>query len=240
MMTENRQKAIVVTGGTKGIGLALVQKFAAEGWLVITCARKTEGFTATLGSLQQRVFALPCDMGQAAQVKAFAVAALRIMEQENASLEVLVNNAGLFIPGQVHTEAEGLLEQQLNLNVLSAYHATRGLLAPMLAQKRGYVFNMCSIASLVAYPNGGSYTISKFALLGMTKVLRQELLHAGIRVTAVMPGATLTASWEGVELPEERFMPAVDVAQAVWDAYSMSHRTVIEEIIMRPQLGDIN
>jgi short-subunit dehydrogenase len=98
---------------------------------------------------------------------------------------------------------------------------------------------MCSIASIKAYPNGGSYAISKFALLGFSKVLREELKEFNIRVTAVLPGATRTASWDGVDLPEDRFMRAEDVAETVFSAYSISERSVVEEIIIRPQLGDI-
>jgi short-subunit dehydrogenase len=105
--------------------------------------------------------------------------------------------------------------------------------------RRGHVFNMCSIASIKAYPNGGSYAISKFALLGFSKVLREELKEFNVRVTAVLPGATRTASWDGVDLPEDRFMRAEDVAETVFSAYSISERSVVEEIIIRPQLGDI-
>jgi short-subunit dehydrogenase len=104
---------------------------------------------------------------------------------------------------------------------------------------KGHVFNMCSIASIKAYPNGGSYAISKFALLGFSKVLREELKEYGVRVTAVLPGATRTASWDGIDLPEDRFMRAEDVAETVFSAYSISERSVVEEIIIRPQLGDI-
>jgi short-subunit dehydrogenase len=109
----------------------------------------------------------------------------------------------------------------------------------MIAAKDGYIFNMCSIASIMAYPNGGSYSISKFALLGMTKVLREELKPHGIRVTAIMPGATLTASWEGVDLPAERFMKPEDVAETIYTAYALSKQSVVEEILIRPQLGDL-
>ncbi|MEQ8575130.1 MAG: SDR family NAD(P)-dependent oxidoreductase, partial [Fulvivirga sp.] len=118
-------------------------------------------------------------------------------------------------------------------------HLTRGLIHGMKEKRAGHIFNMCSTASFVPYVNGGSYCISKFALLGMSKVLREEMKEHNVRVTSIMPGATLTASWEGVELPEERFMKPEDVADAVFNAYSMSDRTVIEEIVMRPQLGDI-
>ena len=98
---------------------------------------------------------------------------------------------------------------------------------------------MCSIASIKAYPNGASYAMTKFALLGFSKVLREELKQHGIRVTAVMPGATLTDSWAGVDLPKDRFMTAEDVADIVYGTYALSPRSVVEEIIIRPQLGDI-
>ena len=105
--------------------------------------------------------------------------------------------------------------------------------------KKGYIFNMCSIASIKAYANGGSYGISKFALYGMTKVLREELKEFNIKVTAVLPGATLTASWEGVDLPEERFIKVEDIAELIWTTYRLSDRTVVEDLVIRPQLGDI-
>jgi NAD(P)-dependent dehydrogenase (short-subunit alcohol dehydrogenase family) len=91
----------------------------------------------------------------------------------------------------------------------------------------------------MAYPNGGSYAISKFALLGFSRCLRAELKEYGIRVTAVMPGATLTDSWAGTSYPNDRFMPPEDVAEMVFSAYSLSTRSVVEDIIIRPQLGDL-
>ncbi len=127
----------------------------------------------------------------------------------------------------------------INIHVYSAYYLTRQLIAGMIEHKDGYIFNMCSIASIIAYPNGGSYSVAKFALYGMTKVLREEMKTHGIRVTAILPGATLTASWEGVDLPAERFSKPDDVAQAVYGAYHMSRQSVVEEIIIRPQLGDL-
>jgi hypothetical protein len=98
---------------------------------------------------------------------------------------------------------------------------------------------MCSIASLHAYANGGSYSISKFALLGFSKALREELKPHNVKVTSLMPGATLTDSWAGVDLPESRFMRADDIAQLIFDVYNLSDSTVIEEVVLRPVLGDI-
>ena len=105
--------------------------------------------------------------------------------------------------------------------------------------RNGHIFNMCSTASIIPYVNGGSYCISKFALYGMSKVLREEMKAYGIRVTAILPGATLTPSWEEVDLPPERFIKPDDVAQAVKSAYLLSENSVVEEILIRPQLGDI-
>jgi short-subunit dehydrogenase len=153
--------------------------------------------------------------------------------------EILINNAGVFTPGMIDEEADGALEMMINTNLYSAYHLTRAVLPQMKAVKKGYIFNICSIASLTAYANGGSYSISKFALYGMTKVLREELKKDNIKVTAVLPGATFTSSWEGVDLPEERFIKSEDVADLIWATYSLSDRTVVEDLLIRPQLGDL-
>ena len=152
---------------------------------------------------------------------------------------MLVNNTGIFMPGQVHNEAEGVLEKTIQTNVYSAYHLTRGLVGDMIDRRSGHIFMMGSTASITAYTNGGSYCISKFALLGMSRVLREELKPYGVKVTTLLPGATLTASWTGTDLPEDRFMKPEDVAETIWAAYSLSPGAVVEEILMRPQLGDI-
>ncbi len=235
----NMKKLAVITGGSKGIGKALVHKFASMDFDIITCARNQKDLNTLKTEVEQHykischVFAV--DMSDKQQVMTFAS---QINKMEG-HVEVLINNAGLFIPGQVHTEEEGSLEMMINTNLYSAYHLTRSLVPAMKQRNKGHIFNMCSTASFVPYVNGGSYCISKFALLGMNKVLREEMKEHNVRVTAIMPGATLTASWEGVDLPEERFMKPEDVAETIASAYLMSHRTVIEEIIMRPQLGDI-
>jgi short-subunit dehydrogenase len=109
----------------------------------------------------------------------------------------------------------------------------------MKRTREGHIFNVCSIASIQAYANGGAYAISKFALLGFSKCLREELKSYQIRVTAVLPGATRTASWDGTSLPDERFMPSEDIAETIFAAYALSNRSVVEEILIRPQLGDI-
>jgi NADP-dependent 3-hydroxy acid dehydrogenase YdfG len=127
----------------------------------------------------------------------------------------------------------------IETNLYSAYHLTRGLIGNMMERQEGHIFNICSTASITAYTNGGSYCISKFAMLGMSKVLREEMKPYHVRVTSILPGATLTDSWAGVEIPAERFMASDDVAQVIWTAYNLPSTTVLEEIVLRPQLGDL-
>jgi NADP-dependent 3-hydroxy acid dehydrogenase YdfG len=222
-------KTIVVTGGTKGIGRAIVDKFANEGFTVLTCARTEEK------DFPENVHFFKADMSKKAEVLAFA----DFVKATVSQVDILVNNTGFFLPGQIHNEEEGTLEAMIETNLYSAYHLTRALVDDMITRKEGYIFNICSTASIMAYTNGGSYCISKFALLGMSKVLREELKPHHVRVTSILPGATLTNSWAGVELPAERFIAPQDIAQVVWTAYSLPDSTVLEEILLRPMLGDL-
>jgi hypothetical protein len=233
-------KLIVVTGGTRGIGRAIIEKFSANGFDVATCSRNLHELESLKSDIERRtatskVFTYQADLSDKDQTKTFC----DLVKKFNRPVDVLVNNAGYFLPGEITTEPDGTLESMINANVYSAYYVTRGLADRMKEQRAGHIFNICSIASIKAYPNGGSYAISKFALLGFSKCLREELKQFGIRVTAVMPGATRTATWDGVNLPDERFMKVEDVADTLYAAYALSERSVVEEIIVRPQLGDI-
>ena len=234
------RKLIVVTGGTKGIGRAVAVRFAREDFDVAICARKPDELEKLKREFGQhypaaRVYTLSADMADRKQIGSF----VNFVTQIGQPVDVLVNNAGYFVPGSIATEKEGVLEDMMNANLFSAYHMTRGLVGQMTARKSGHIFNMCSIASIQPYANGGSYAITKFALLGFSKCLREELKTAGVRVTAILPGATRTASWDGVDLPDDRFMSAEDVAETVFAAWALSKRSVVEEILIRPQLGDI-
>lgn len=232
-------KLAVVTGGTKGIGRAIVERFAQAGFDVATCSRKEEEL-ALLAKEAGAKFGVTihthkADLTDKTQVNSFT----DFISGLNRPVDVLINNAGSFVPGEVSDEPDGNLEFMIETNLYSAYHTTRGLVSAMKSRKSGHIFTLCSIASIKAYPNGGSYAISKFALLGFSKVLREELKEYGIRVTAVLPGATYTSSWEGAHLPHERFMKAEDVAESIFSAWSLSSHSVVEELLIRPQLGDI-
>ncbi|NIB44124.1 SDR family oxidoreductase [Pseudomaricurvus alkylphenolicus] len=230
---------IVITGGTKGIGKALVHKFAAHGFDIATCARNPVELAALKEEVEKtygvQVTAKTADLSQKEQVLQFSDHVLSL----GNSIGALINNSGRFLPGSVLSEAEGQLEELIDTNLLSAYWLIRALVPTMTVAKRGYVFNICSTASLMAYNSGASYSISKFAMYGMSKNLREELKPNGIKVSSVIPGPTLTTCWEEADIPDQRFIDPADIAKIVYDAFDTSSRTVVEDIIIRPQLGDL-
>ena len=234
------KKLAVITGGTKGIGRATIERFAKEGFDIITCARNHKDIEQLIEDINERfpfieIYAVQADLSNKNEVAKFA----EVVKSLDRPVDMLLNNTGTFIPGSVHNEEDGNLEMMIETNLYSAYHLTRALISGMMERKSGHVFTTGSIAGIQAYANGGSYSISKFALLGFTKALREEMKPHGVRVTSILAGATYTSSWEGVELPVERFMKAEDIADAIYAAHALSPNTVVEEIILRPQLGDI-
>ncbi len=228
------KKYAVITGGTKGIGLALVDKFIAEGYHVITCARNQNDLDSLVKEHKGFLKVFKANLENKEEVLNFA----KFVKNTTKKVHVIVNNAGLFLPGKIMEEPEENFEKQMSLNLNAVYYLTKSL-NEILIDHDSFIANICSTASFMAYENGGSYSISKFAVLGLTKVLREELKERGVAVSAVMPGATYTNSWEGTELPEERFMKASDVANAVWLGFTSRKSAVLEEIILRPVLGDL-
>jgi len=230
---------IIITGASKGIGFAIANAFAAAGHNLYLTSKTPADLSSAAASLQKtypnvKVDFVQADLSIQAQVHCFSEWVLA-----RTTPDVLVNNAGYFLPGQLQDEPDGQLEAQLNANLFSAYHLTRDLLPAMIKAKQGHIFNICSIASLQAYPHGGSYSISKYALLGFSTNLRLELKDKGIKVTAVCPGATYTNSWKGSGVAEDRIMEADDIAKMIYAATQLSPQAVVEDIVMRPQLGDL-
>lgn len=231
---------VVITGASRGIGKAIARIFALNGADLYLTSRSESALLATMEELRTEfpnvtIHGLAMDLAQKQQAQLFGQWILN----EAGDVDVLVNNAGTFTPGNISDEPDGALEATINLNLYSAYHLTRTLLPRMIGAGRGHIFNICSIASLAAYPGGGAYSISKFALLGFSKNLRRELMPHGIKVTALLPGAVYTDSWKGSGVAPERIMEAEDIARLVFTATQLSPQAVPEEIVVRPQLGDL-
>ena len=231
---------VVITGGSKGMGKAIAEKFAAEGNTIFICSRNEKELSATAHELSgkytnSKIFFTPADLTEIVSVKKFTDWVL----QNCSQADILVNNAGTFIPGSIYNEEEGVLDKMLKINLYSAYNVTRGFLPAMIEKKSGHIFNLCSIASLHAYANGGSYSISKFALMGFSKNLREELKPFNIKVTAVYPGAVYTSSWFGSGIAESRIMEVDDIASMIFASSKLSPQACVEDIVIRPQQGDI-
>lgn len=230
---------VIITGGNKGLGLAMAEAFAKKGHDLMLCARNESTLLQVRDRLQKdfpssRIEVHAADLSQVQDVEAFAKRCLEIFVPD-----VLINNAGGYVPGNCSDAKAGDMEQMMAINFYTAYHLTRALLPTMMQKKSGHIFNICSIASLKAYDGGGCYSVSKFALDGFSKNLRHELKDKGIKVTTVYPGATLTDSWGDFDNSSNRIMIPSDVAHMVVSASELSPQAVVEEIVLRPQLGDL-
>jgi short-subunit dehydrogenase len=230
---------VVITGASQGIGFAIAEIFANAGYTLCLCSKTKANIDAAGNSLTSkypnaRIHFTHADLSIKEQCTQFANWCL-----EKGTPTILINNAGYFSPGNIQDEGDEVLEKQMAVNLYSAYHTTRALLPAMLNVGKGHVFNICSIASLNAYAQGGSYSISKFALLGFSKNLRLELKDKGIKVTAVCPGATYTNSWNGSGIDPMRIMESEDIAKMIFAAAHLSPQAVVEDIVMRPQKGDL-
>lgn len=231
---------VVITGASRGLGLAIANKFASEGHQLFLSARNKKVLGEAAEGLKKKFPSSKIKHHAAdLSVKEETTALADWLLEQQLDIDVLVNNAGTFLPGNVFDEAEGTLEEMISVNLYSAYHLTRKLLPGMMQRKSGHIFTLCSIASLKAYDNGGAYSISKFALLGFTKNLREEMKPHNIKVTAIIPGAVYTDSWAGSGVKPERLIEARDIADLVFAAVHLSPQACVEEIVVRPQKGDL-
>ena len=230
---------VVITGANKGIGKAIAIKFASCGYNLFLCARNLELLNETALEIQAKypsvkIKVKSVDLSEKSEVISFAEWCLH-----HAIPDILVNNVGVYLPGNTIDELENNLELMMNTNLYSAYHLTRKLVPQMIRNGGGHIFNMCSIASLHAYDGGGGYSISKYALNGFSQNLRHELKSTRIKVTTVFPGAVLTDSWGNFDNSNGRIMESEDIAAMVYAASNLTQQAVVEEIVLRPQQGDL-
>lgn len=230
---------VVITGASQGLGEAIALAFAQKGpctlALVARNAAKLERVAERVRAHGAETLVLPCDVTDPSAVTHMA-------EQVHAlagTPDVVVNNAGSFQPGLLTELSLEQFTTQIHANLTSAFLVTQAFLPGMVQRKKGHLFFMASIASLKGYPNGAAYCAAKHGLLGLARTLREETKPQGVRVTTLMPGAARTPSWDGTPEPDDRFMAPEDIAEALVGIYALSPRTVVEEIVLRPQLGDL-
>jgi NADP-dependent 3-hydroxy acid dehydrogenase YdfG len=231
---------VLITGASQGIGAAIATTFARElrGVRLALVARnetKLAKVAQACGKAKATTAIFPCDVSDENAVAAMAAA----VAKRFGRVDVLINNAGAFATASFAETSVADFDRMIAANLRSAFLVTRAFLPAMLKRKHGDVFFMSSIAGLGAYPNAAAYCAAKFGVTGLAKVLRAETKGTGVRVCCVHPGATWSPSWSESGVKPERIMPAEDVARAFLDVYRLSRRTVVEEIVLRPERGDV-
>lgn len=235
-----REPVIVITGASQGIGAAIAKAFAKEMRgvrlaLVARGVKKLQAVARVCEKSGAKAEIYECDVTNAASVELMTAEVSKAL----GTPDVLINNAGAFTMAPFAETSVAQFDDMIAVNLRSAFLVTRAFLPAMLKRKSGDIFFMSSIAGLGAYPQSTAYCAAKFGVTGLAKVLRAETKDQGIRVCCVHPGATWSPSWESSGVKPERIMPAEDIARAILDVYRLSRRTVVEEIVLRPQLGDV-
>ncbi len=235
-MNELRGKVALVTGASRGIGLAIARAFGSAGARLILVSRHAQALHRAAEKIPGAELIFPADVTRARDV-ARLFAAVR---KGFRGLDVLVNNAGVFTykPFQRTTEADW--RQNIATNLSSLFLMTRAAL-PLLSHRRGHLVNILSISSREAFANCSAYTASKFGALGLTRVLREELRPLGVRVTAILPGSTNTRLKDAFDFPVRGsdLVQPDEVATVVLGAVTQPPRTTVEEIVLMPSRGKL-
>jgi NAD(P)-dependent dehydrogenase (short-subunit alcohol dehydrogenase family) len=227
----------LITGGSRGIGLAMARVFAREGYALVVTGRDRARLNSALEQLEQshtQVTALPCDVRDATSVQEM-FAELRSKHQ---AIDVLINNAGVaHALAPVEKLSIAAWQEVIATNLTGTFLVTRAALPLMHAG--GTIVNNLSIAAVQVFTGMSAYNASKAGALGFTNVLREELRAKGIRVLALLPGATDTEIWQQFwpDAPRERMVSTAAVAEAVLLAVNAPANTAIEEIRIGPAGG---
>ena len=234
-----RSRTALITGATRGIGKAIAQALAAEGCNLIVTARNESALTKLSRELQRhkiRVVTYPCDVRDPYSVDAL----FRAIRREFRTLDILINNAGVAHPNlPVDQLPYPVWKDVLATNLDGTFLITQ---AALVIMKRGAtIVNNLSVAATRVFAGSAAYNASKHAALGLTNTLREELRPKGIRVIAVLPGATDTDIWKTLwpQAPRQKMMSPQTVAKAVIEAILLPPNATVERLEIRPTIGTL-
>jgi short-subunit dehydrogenase len=236
--TKHAAPVVVVTGASQGIGAAIAQRFASAvpGVRLALVARNARGLNTVAEQCRRdgaEVEIVPADLNDNIQVERMAAH----IHDRFGGVDVLINNAGRWQGGAVHEMAVADFAQVLQDNLVSMFAVTRAFLAPMLERGSGDIFLMSSTSGLNGVAGHSAYCAAKHGVSGFAKALRAEVASRGVRVSCVYPGATESPSWDGSGVNPDQLMAAADIADVFVDAYKLSRRTMMEDIVLRPLAG---
>jgi short-subunit dehydrogenase len=223
----------VVSGGSKGIGKAVVLQLAKQGYSVAFAARGLEGLAILKSELtkkypKQEFIATQCNFAKKEDIKNFTA---QINWQ---NIDVLVNNVGGFVQDSFLGMDENRLQQVLNVNLLSHHYLTKALQNKI--SEGAHIFNILSNLSMNIRDNATAYTVAKHAQMGLHKTMKDECRKIGVKVTGILPGSVSTASWNNVPFnpPREQFIQPEDIAALISCNLKLSKNCLVEDIIVNP------
>jgi 3-oxoacyl-[acyl-carrier protein] reductase len=230
-------KVALITGASRGIGLAIARALAAEGCHLILGGRSTSALKEAGRELARRgirVFTQACDVRDPQSSKALAAAS----KKQFRHVDILINNAGISQPSRpVDTLDYEIWKDVIDTNLNGMFLVTHEILP--LMRRGGTIVNNLSLAATRVFAGLSAYDASKYGALGFTDTLREELRPKGIRVIALIPGATDTDIWNPLwpEAPRKKMMAPETVAAAVVSALSVPENSTVEEIKLQPTAG---
>ncbi|WP_445664999.1 SDR family oxidoreductase [Fodinibius sp. AD559] len=237
-MTDQINHSVVITGASRGIGRRIAQAFAREtDYALLLIARTksdlkdTQTICHNIGDNYFITAAL-----DAADPK--AVQKLKLPE-DFPPPKIIINNAGSFLLKPLQKTTHEEFTQQIQANLYSAVNITKFFLDNLKSKPNALVVNICSAGAVEGLKDSGAYSASKHALLGYTRSLRQELMETEVGVTAINLGQTQSTSWEGSLIDRDLLIDPDDVANIVLNLTQLSSRTVVEEILVKPQHGRV-
>lgn len=223
----------LVTGGSRGIGLAIARRLGVLGARLALCSRAADHLRAAAKDLAGSgvdCFSVVADVTRAVEVSAL----VERIGVQLGSIDILVNCAGVGIFGPFHERSEEEWNTVLNTNLKSVFLVSRAVAPEMIRRRRGHIVNISSLAGKNAFPNGGLYCASKWGLMGLSNCMAEELRVHGIRVSAVSPGSVATDFSPHIGRDTDKLLHPDDVAHAVAMILTEGPRSFISEVLLRP------
>ena len=226
-------KVALITGASRGIGLAIARSLAAMGAKLSLCARDAEKLVGVASEFEREgipVLAIPADLTRSDDIASL----VQKTEQTIGPVEILINNAGVgyFAPVQEASEADW--DAVLDTNLKAVFLLSKAVAPGMIRRRSGHIVNIASLAGKNAFAGGSIYCASKWGLLGLTECMAEDLRPHGIRVSAVCPGSVATDFSPHAGKDPAKMLQPEDVAHAVEAILTQAPQSFISEILLRP------